>query len=137
MKHVLIIIFYFFASIIYAQSYELTVNISGTNSNKGNIKVAVYQGEENFLKKRLVGQIGTISSNKSQVVFKNLPEGEYAVSIYHDENQNNKLDAGWFGIPKEGYGTSNDAKGFMGPPKYKDAKFKISNNSKINIQLNY
>lgn len=137
MKHVLIIIFYFFASIIYAQSYELTVNISGINSNKGNIKVAVYQGEENFLKKRLVGQIGTISSNKSQVVFKNLPEGEYAVSIYHDENQNNKLDAGWFGIPKEGYGTSNDAKGFMGPPKYKDAKFKISNNSKINIQLNY
>ena len=32
----------------------------------------------------------------------------------------------FFGIPKEAYGCSNNAKGFMGPPKYEDAKFMLT-----------
>ena len=40
------------------------------------------------------------------------------------------------GIPKEAYTASNDAKGFMGPPKYKDSKFKINKDSKIDIKFN-
>jgi uncharacterized protein (DUF2141 family) len=55
-----------------------------------------------------------------------LAPGEYAVSVVHDENGNNTLDTNWVGMPKEGIGTSNNAKGRMGPPKYRDAKFTVT-----------
>jgi len=57
------------------------------------------------------------------VVFEDLPFGEYAVSLMHDENRNGKIDTNFLGIPKEGYGASNDAKAVLGPPKYADARF--------------
>ena len=54
----------------------------------------------------------------------------------HDENENNKLDTNFLGIPKESFGCSNNAKGFMGPPKWEDAKFEISNKDVVqNIEL--
>jgi uncharacterized protein (DUF2141 family) len=41
------------------------------------------------------------------------------------------MDTNFLGIPKEDYGCSNNARGFMGPPKWKDAKFQINNKSII------
>jgi len=70
------------------------------------------------------------------VTFTDVPKGEYAVSVYHDENSNGVMDKNMFGIPSEDYASSNNAKGVMGPPKYADAKFKINTNSKIKITLN-
>ena len=49
--------------------------------------------------------------------------GDYAVSVFHDENSNGKLDRNFMGMPKEGVGKSNDAAGHFGPPKYDDARF--------------
>ncbi len=33
-----------------------------------------------------------ISSNEIIFIFKNIPNGNYAISIFHDENNNKKLD---------------------------------------------
>ncbi len=63
------------------------------------------------------------------VVFESLPPGEYAISVFHDENKNGKMDSNFFGIPKEGVGASNDAKGQLGPPHDKDAKFNFTGNT--------
>ena len=76
-----------------------------------------------------------IENKKSVVIFKNLPRGEYAVSFVHDENDNKKMDTNFLGIPKEDYGCSNNATGFMGPPKYEDAKFMLEENKSINIKI--
>ncbi|MDR2086592.1 MAG: DUF2141 domain-containing protein, partial [Dysgonamonadaceae bacterium] len=61
--------------------------------------------------------------------------GDYAVSIFHDENDNYKLDTGMFGIPVEKTGFSNNAKGVMGPPKFKDCVVKIEEDLVIYISL--
>jgi uncharacterized protein (DUF2141 family) len=45
------------------------------------------------------------------------------LAAFHDENDNGKLDTNWIGIPKEGLASSNNAKGRMGPPKWRDASF--------------
>ena len=76
-----------------------------------------------------------IKNDKAVVTFENLPAGDYAISTYHDENNNGKLDKNMMGIPSEDYAASNNAKGFMGPPAYKDAKFVIAKDSKIEIVL--
>ncbi|MDR1437149.1 MAG: DUF2141 domain-containing protein, partial [Candidatus Symbiothrix sp.] len=59
----------------------------------------------------------------------------YAVSIFHDENDNGKLDTGVFGIPKERTGNSNNARGSYGPPKFDDCKFTVSGDTEIYITL--
>ena len=66
-----------------------------------------------------------IVDKKCIVTIDSLPAGTYAVQYYHDANSNGKLDTGSFGIPEEGYGSSNDARGFMGPPDFADMIFEL------------
>ncbi len=132
MKIKIFLCFLFAANIIFAQN-KLTVNVSGIKEFKGNLIVKVYD-EANFHKKAVVLKTMPINNEKMTVVFDNLPNGEYAVSAIVDENKNGKLDHGMFG-PTEPAAASNNAKGFMGPPKFKDAKFKVEKDMSINIKL--
>ncbi|WP_298894515.1 DUF2141 domain-containing protein [uncultured Psychroserpens sp.] len=127
-----IIVFIVFSQILNAQDIsgqEVKVKINNLDSNKGKVYVALYNSEISFLDNGFKSTKSVINNNTCEVTFKNIPQGIYAISIYHDENDNNKLDSNFLGIPKEDYGCSNNAKGFMGPPKWKDAKFKIKNKS--------
>ena len=61
----------------------------------------------------------------ARCLFAKLKPATYAVAVLHDENGNGKMDKSFFGIPKEGYGASNDAKpGTFSGPKFKDARFR-------------
>ena len=77
---------------------------------------------------------GIIVDNQSIVEFKDLNAGTYAVQYYHDENNNEKMDTGSFGIPLEGYGFSNDARGFMGPPDFEDELFSLEKNTTMVLE---
>jgi len=142
MKNTLLIIAFLLSSIgiMNAQetsekTFSLTVNIEGFSSNDGKVLIAVYNEKREFLKKRFKGAMSKITDKKAMYVFEGIPKGEYAVSIFHDKNDNNKMDTNFFGIPKEDYGCSNDATGFMGPPKYDDAKFQLTANKTIKINI--
>ncbi|WP_411894586.1 DUF2141 domain-containing protein [Winogradskyella sp. A2] len=115
--------------------FNLTVNIEEASSNDGQMMIALYDNASDFLEKTFKGTTSEISNYGCVVTFENIPEGTYAVSIFHDENKNDKLDSNFIGIPKEDYGCSNNAKGFMGPPKWKDAKFEIKADKSITITL--
>jgi len=65
-----------------------------------------------------------IVDKQATCVFGGVKPGAYAVAAFHDENNNGKLDTGFLGIPTEPLGASNDAKGSMGPPSFKDAQFR-------------
>ncbi|MCF7569244.1 DUF2141 domain-containing protein [Sabulilitoribacter arenilitoris] len=132
MKHLIIIIYLIFINITmgFAQEdsvNEIVVNISNLSSNKGQVLVGLYNTEKSFLGNGFKYFKTKIENNSCKVVFKDIPNGTYAISFYHDENENNKMDTNFIGIPKEDYGCSNNAKGFMGPPRWKDAKFQIHN----------
>jgi uncharacterized protein (DUF2141 family) len=118
------------------ETFDLTIQISGLNSDKGTLLIALYDKKENFLKKIFKGNAIKIKDKKSEVTFNKVPKGEYAVSFIHDENDNKKMDTNFLGIPKEDYGCSNNARGFMGPPKYDDAKFNLDSNKSITIKIN-
>ena len=64
-----------------------------------------------------------ISGKKASVLFTGLPAGSYAVSILHDENDDQKLNKTNLGLPKEGYGFSNNVVGAFGPPSWSRASF--------------
>ena len=119
----------------------LTVIITNFRNNQGMASVALFDKEEAFPKStgKAIGVMYVpVKQGKSIAVFEHLPPGEYAVSVFHDENNNKKMDTNFFGIPKEGVGASNNARGHMGPPKYKDAKFFFNGNIQtISISIIY
>ncbi|WOC39658.1 DUF2141 domain-containing protein [Polaribacter sp. HL-MS24] len=117
-------------------TFTLTANFSGMNSDMGKLFVAIYTTDSTFLKKNYRGKIVTIQDRQAVAIFENLPKGDYALSSFHDENNNQKMDTNFFGIPKEPLGMSNNAKGFMGPPKFKDAKFMLEADTSIAITVN-
>jgi uncharacterized protein (DUF2141 family) len=135
MKKTILISMIAFCNFMFSQNVSLTVDVSGFKNNNGKVLIGVYNSDANFLKKIFIGKSVSIENKKAQVVFENVPAGTYAVSVYHDINDNNKLDSNFLGIPKEPYASSNDAKGFIGPPKYSDAKFELKTNKIISIKL--
>ncbi|PUU68059.1 DUF2141 domain-containing protein [Flavobacterium sp. WLB] len=135
MTKIITLITLFICSLMSAQNVKLTVAVSGIKNNTGIVKVGLYNSDGTFLKTTYKSLSSEIKNNEAVVTFNNLPAGEYAISTYHDENNNGKLDRNAMGIPSEDYAASNNAKGFMGPPAYKDAKFVIAKDSKIEIVL--
>ncbi len=134
-KSIIIMILVLGAVKVNAQS--LTVSIKNIVSDKGMLRVGIFNSQTDFLKKQLYGQIVKSKSGDVQVVFENIPEGTYAVSIIHDENENEELDSNFFGIPNEGFGFSNDAMGTFGPPSFEKASFKLTENGTLTINLKY
>jgi len=70
-------------------------------------------------------KIVEVDSHEMRVDFKNLPDGEYAMSIIQDLNDNQELDTKKFGIPAEPFAFSNAAMRKFGPPFFSQAKFRL------------
>jgi len=131
-------VFVLVSAVVFAQQYTLTVNITGIKSIKGEIYVYLYTSEDGFpikISKANSFKNAKVISNTVTVYFKNLKPGIYAVSVYQDIDTNGKINQKFLGIPKEPVGVSNNAEGFMGPPKYEDAKFNLNTNKSIEIKL--
>ena len=111
------------------ETSTLNLSIQNINKAKGNIMVAIFKGEENFLKddKAVASKIALVEKiGALDLTFPNLPYGEYSVAVYHDVNGNQKLDTNLFGVPTEPYGFSNNARSKWGAPKYKVARFQLN-----------
>jgi uncharacterized protein (DUF2141 family) len=126
----------FICSLLSAQNVNLTVSVSGLKNDTGVLKVGLYNSEGAFLKIPYKSIPSEIKGNVATIIFEGIPKGEYAISSYQDENSNGKLDRNEMGIPSEAVACSNNAKGFMGPPKYQDAKFNIDKDLKIDLVFN-
>jgi uncharacterized protein (DUF2141 family) len=120
---------------------KLIIRASGFKSDNGKLQVQIFNREDGYPgkpEKAFRKYTGVIKSGSAEVVINDLPQGEYAISLLHDENDNKKADTNWLGIPKEGLGASNNAKGSFGPPAYEDAKFKIGGEDVVQlIKINY
>ncbi len=118
-----------------------TVEITGLKSNKGKCLVYVYKSEKGFptdTKYATSAVTATIQNGSCSAVVKDMPTGEYAIMVVHDANDNGKIDTNFIGMPKEGIGTSNNAKSSFGPPSFDDSKFKIVDKSMLlKITLKY
>lgn len=130
-----ITIFSYIISFAQETTYNITANFYGMKNNDGKLFVALYNTKDSFLKKPFKTAIVDIKELKSSVTFSDLPKNNYAISTFHDKNNNGKMDTNFFGIPKEAIGTSNDAKGTFGPPKFKDAKFIVDKTTSLTIKV--
>ena len=118
----------------------LTITVTGVRDDKGTVRAAIYDNEASFPKlgEARAAAIVKAAAGEIRLVIENLPPGRYAVAAFHDENDNGKLDRDSLGIPTEGYGFSNDARGSFGPPKFAQAAFQLGGKAQaISLALDY
>ena len=122
-----------------ASTAMLTMRLALRNSN-GQVGCLLFTSEKGFPKdsNAAAQRKWCPTANSASVCsFDPIPAGTYAVACFHDENKNGRLDTGLFGIPTEGTVASNNAKGFMGPPTFKDAKFSFAGSRTLRLTMNY
>lgn len=135
MRTILFLLAMFATSLVNAQN-KLTVVVDGIEKTSGSVLIAVYDST-GFLKKPVYAGMVKVEEGQEEVaiVFENIAAGEYAVSLFHDENGNNQLDTGVYDIPTEKTGFSNNAKGKTEPPTFNACKFEMTEDHVIYITL--
>lgn len=121
-------------------SNPITLEITGISANGGQVQVAVFNSEATFLDEKkyfkLVGQ-PVVNGQKTMTFSLDLPPGDYAISAFHDENGNGKLDKNWVGIPTEPYGFSNNFIAKWGKPTWEKTRFsseKTGGKLRVNLE---
>ncbi len=131
MKKIILILILFSAFAVFGEDVRkgvLTVTIKNLRSDGGTVRVTLFNSKDGYpskVEKALTKVFLKISNKTATAQFKDLPFGTYAIGVFHDENGNGKVDTNFIGMPTEGFGASNDAKGSFGPPSFQDASFKM------------
>ena len=138
--HISIILNFLFSNLIFSQEettkfyitelrgdISLEMEINNLESNKGPIYIRILDENENPV---IVGTSPVINYS-SEISFDSIFPGKYAIQFFHDENENQKMDFSLIGIPKEKFGSSNDVKPILGPPKFEKMLFEIYQDKKI------
>lgn len=120
-----------------AQALTLTVEFTDARSTQGSVNAALYSSDSTWLQTAQAAQIDKTDAagDKTVLVFRNLEPGRYAISAYHDENGNGKLDTNVVGLPVERFGFTRDARGHMGPPAFGDAAVDLQADTTLRITL--
>ena len=121
-----------------AVAADVTVTINNVRNAQGVVLVAIC-AKADFMhshcgwRGRTAAHLGAVS-----ITIRDVPPGRYAAQAFHDENANSRLDRNVLGLPKEGMGVSNNAKMWMGRPKFDDAEFDVGpGGARIAFDLSY
>ena len=121
-------------SLILNAQNTIEVEIINFESDKGVAQVGLFNTETSFLDKVYKGKAVKIKDQKAIAIFTDIPDGTYAISVFHDKNEDEKLNT-FLGIPTEKYAASNNAPSKFGPPKWKDAKFEVKNGENVKQKI--
>lgn len=113
-----------------ANAQELTMIFPGLEEIEGQIMIRI-KDDQGEIVKQLIQPVGS----KQEEISVNLPQGRYAVSAFHDQNSNKKIDRAFTGMPKEPYGFSNNVRGSFGPPDLEDQLFELEADKSLTIEL--
>lgn len=118
---------------------RLAIAVTGARNAAGEVVVTLYGSEPNaFLEQRIALAEAPIQGSSAQVCFALSAPGDYAVSVFHDENKDHVLNRSLLGLPQEGFGFSNDAPVRLGPPSFSAARVAVPpGGGSIAIRLRY
>jgi len=113
------------------------VEVSGFRARTGKIYVSIYKNQDTFLKigKEVATQIIYIKDTAPAYAYIcNLPAGWYAVALYHDEDDNNKMNT-FFGFPREPYGLSNNFRPRFSYPRFSQCQFYVPDKEEKDVAI--
>jgi uncharacterized protein (DUF2141 family) len=117
---------------------EIRVTVTGFKKDKGQTLVSVFLSDKGWPNDHALAFASVVlptEGGQAVATFKDVPAGPFAISTFDDENGNRKLDTGFFGIPKERYGFSRDARGTFGPPGFDAARLDLAPGSSMDVDV--
>ena len=117
-----------------ADLVQIEVSVTKLRNDQGVVGISLLTEDED-----LVESINIAADSDSLLIvsFKDLKKGRYAIKMFHDENENKILDKNQYGMPKEGYGFSNNPDSRFGPPTIKKLLFDAEADTKVDVSMNY
>jgi uncharacterized protein (DUF2141 family) len=134
-------IFFFFLFTSFSWEMEtksdLTVSVTNIQHAKGKISFGLFRKQDSFpvKGKQFKGVLIDTKKPSTKYTFENLADGQYAVAIFHDENENGIMDKNMFGAPTEAYGFSRNARGTFSAPSFEEAKIDLKESKSIEIWI--
>ena len=123
---------------VLAQNASITVEVRGLRFGGGSVRVDVCTAQTFLSGDCPYGGVAVAEKGVTTVVIPDVPPGVYAAQIYHDWNDNKKVDRGPFGIPKEGLAFSNDAPlGLHGPSFARASFFHSTDPQTLSVKLHH
>jgi uncharacterized protein (DUF2141 family) len=119
---------------------ELTVQLTGLRNAKGVVHLCLTSDAQRFLDcQKVPGSVGRTlpAGQAARVTLAPVPAGTYALLVVHDENANGRLDM-TFGIPREGFGFSNNPPMKPRAPRWDEIRFALPPGAHIQtIRIRY
>lgn len=118
---------------------NLTVTVTNLRSSSGQICFSIFDGAEGFPgdSERAIAR-GFVRATDPSHTFSGLKPGTYAVALFHDENGDGILNKNLLGMPKEGFGFSNNPMVLAGAPSFRAAAFEVNQPSQqISVNLKH
>lgn len=120
---------------------NIRVTVNEVNKKNGEVMVALFSSSKGFpyetgnaiqkLKGRAVNGV-------VELTFPSIPEGTYAIALFHDTNGDGQLNTNFMGIPKEGYGVSNNRYNTFSAPDYPTCSFRHDKSlTDLSIRIKY
>ena len=131
--------FTFFRLIIFSQT--LIISITGLRNNLGTVWLGFYVNNESFKNEQPLffktESKSSVVNGVLTLVYKGIKPGTYGIALMDDENNNTKMDYGWF-LPKEGFGFSNHYHTGMTRPHLNEFSFLLKEEPKtVQIKVRY
>jgi len=120
-------------------AYDVSIKVQDIESLEGSVYIGMYKTAQNFASttQYVKSHNSNIVTKKVEHTFRDIPSGRYAIAVFHDKNKNGKLDKNFLGIPKEGYGFSNNPKVGFSQPTFQQASFELNSDKTIIINMGY
>ena len=117
-------------------NYVLELIVKEFDEIKGNVRICLADSKEGFMKKCFEFKEVPVTSSEMKIYFQDVPPGEYAISLFHDEDSSGKINTdGFLGLPSEDYGFSNNPRILLSIPKYRDCSFKVDSDKTVTVKL--
>lgn len=130
-----------FVTAVTSPALALDVSVTGLRNGDGNVVICVWRKQDRGFPNCGAGQPLkklTIPATARGVDLNDLPPGEYAISLFHDEKKRGKLETNLFGIPTSGVGLANNPQfGPMSPPTFDKARVFLPNTQTLSIAVKY
>ena len=123
-------------SFVLSSSNTVIGVVTKFEDDEGSCRACLFNSKESMEKETPLQCVQVkVENRKAEVVFRNVPDGEYAIMLFHDRNNNGKMDTNFLGIPSEGYGASQNKLPFAAAPKFDANKFQVKGGVSIRLPI--
>jgi len=124
-----------------APALALDIAVSGLRNSNGDVVICIWRVQDKGFPNCGTGQPFKklmVPATAPRVALTDLPAGEYAVSLFHDERKRGKPETNFLGIPTSGIGLANNPPfGPTNPPTFNKTRVVVPHTGAVDIKVKY